>query len=52
VGEFVGKELQSNVATELQVFRFVDHAHATATDLAEDAVMGDRLPNGLRWRSH
>ncbi len=28
VGEFVGKELQGDVATELQVFRLVDHTHA------------------------
>ena len=52
VGEFVGKELQGDVATELEVFRLVDHAHATATDLAEDAVMGNRLPDGLGGRRH
>jgi hypothetical protein len=52
VGEFVGKELQGDVATELEVFGFVDHTHAPAADPAEDAVMGNRLPNGLRGRSH
>jgi hypothetical protein len=50
-GEFVGKELQGDVATELQVFRLVHHAHAPAADLAEDAVMGNRLPFGLRRAS-
>jgi hypothetical protein len=27
---FVGKELHGDVATELQVFNFVDHTHPTA----------------------
>src|ERR1700687_1079489 len=52
VGEFVGKELQGDVATELEVFRFVHHTHAPAADLAEDAVMGNRLPDGLGRRGH
>lgn len=38
-----------NVATEFQVFGFVDHTHAPATDFAEDAIMGNRLPYG--WES-
>ena len=52
MGEVVGKELQGDMATELEVFRLVHHTHAPATDLAEDAVMGDRLTNGLGWRGH
>ena len=52
VGEFVGKELQGDVATELEVFRLVHHTHAPAADLAEDAVMGNRLPHGLGGRGH
>ena len=52
VGEFVGEELQGDVATELHVFRLVDHTHAPAADPAEDAVMGDRLTHGLRRRGH
>ena len=52
VGEFVGKELQGDVATELEVFRLVHHTHAPAADLAEDAVMGNRLPDGLGGRGH
>ena len=47
LGEFVGKELQGDVATELEVFRLVHHTHAPAADPAEDAVMGNRLPYGL-----
>jgi len=38
------------VATKLKVFRFIHHAHSTTADLAEDAVMGDRLTNGLGRR--
>jgi len=34
VAEFVGKELQGDVATPLEVFRFMDHSHAPS-DLAE-----------------
>src|ERR1700736_2956788 len=52
VSEFFRKELQRDVATELQVFRLVDHTHAPAADLAEDAVMGNRLPHGLGGRGH
>ena len=52
MGKFVGKELQSDVATEFQVFRLVDQAHAPAPDLAEDAVVGNRLPHGLGECGH
>jgi hypothetical protein len=52
VGEFVGKELQGHVATELKVFRLVHNTHAPAADPAEDAVMGDRLPDGLGRNGH
>ena len=51
VGEFFRKELQRNVPTELQAFRPYN-THATAANLAEDAVMGDRLPDGLGGRGH
>jgi len=46
VGEFVGQELQGDVATELEVFGLIHHTHAPATNPAEDAVMGNRLPHG------
>jgi hypothetical protein len=52
VGEFVGKELQGDVATELQVFRLIHHTHSPTADLAEDAVMGDSLAHGLGGRCH
>ena len=52
VGEVVRKELQGDVATELQVFRFIHDTHAPAADPAEDAVMGNCLANGLGGRGH
>jgi len=32
-GEFIGKEFEGDEAAQLGVFRFVDHAHASAPDL-------------------
>jgi len=52
VGEYVGKELQRDVATELEVFRLVHHTHAPTADLAQDAVVGNRLPHRLGGRGH
>jgi len=52
VREFVGKKLQGDVATQLQVFRLVHHTHSPAADPAEDAVMGDGLTYGLGRSSH
>jgi len=52
VGEFVGKELQGDVATELEVFRLIHHSHAATADPAEDAVVGNCLPNGMGGRGH
>jgi len=52
IGEFVGKELQSDVATELKVFSLIHHAHAPAADLAQDTVMGNRLPHGFGRSGH
>ena len=52
VGEFVGKELQSDVATQLQVFRFINHTHPASANLAEDAVMGNVLSHRLGARGH
>jgi hypothetical protein len=40
------------VTTQLQVFRLVNHTHAPAPDLAQDAVMGDRFAYRLRRSSH
>ena len=52
VGEFVGKELQGDVATELEVFRLIHNTHAPTADFAEGAVMGNRLSYGLGGRGH
>ncbi len=41
VGEGFGKKLQSNVAAQAEVFGFVDFAHATGAELAENAVVRD-----------
>src|SRR5882762_5952476 len=38
-------ELQRNVPPQLQVFRLVDHAHATAPELPQDAIVGYCLAN-------
>ena len=37
--EIVGKEFEGDEAAEASVFRFVDHAHAAATELFDDPVM-------------
>jgi hypothetical protein len=47
VGEFVEKELQGHVTAQLKIFGLVHRAHAPAPDPAEDAVVGDRLPDGF-----
>ena len=52
MGEFVGKELQGNVAAELEVFRLIHNTHTPTADLTEDAVMGNRLAYGLRRSGH
>jgi hypothetical protein len=52
VGEFVGKELQGDVTTELEVFGLVDDTHAPAADPTEDTVMGNRLTYGLGGHRH
>src|SRR5262249_12188251 len=43
LGEFFGKKLQGDIAAELGVLGLVNHSHATATKLFENAVMGDGL---------
>ena len=42
-GNFVGKELQGDKATELDVFRLVDHTHPTAAELLNDSIVGNDL---------
>jgi len=45
LGEVIGKELQSNEAAELRILGFVDNTHSAATELFEDAVVRDGLPD-------
>ena len=40
--EAVGKELERDLATELQVGGAIDHAHATAAELLDDLVVSLR----------
>src|ERR1019366_6471345 len=42
-GYLVGQEFERNKATELHICGLIDHAHAAAADLAEDAVVRDGL---------
>jgi hypothetical protein len=49
VGKIIGEELQCGVATQLQVFGFVDHAHTPTADPTEDAVVRDGLVDHA-WR--
>src|SRR5262249_13402841 len=52
VGAFLGKECQSNVATELYVVCLVHHAHPAAAHLTQYSVMGNRLAHGLGGSGH
>ena len=49
----VGQELEGHETAEGGVFRFVDHAHATAAQKFHNAVVGNGLSDhgGARWRS-
>ena len=42
-GDIVGQEFQRDKAAELEVLRLVNHAHAAAAQLLDDAVMRDGL---------
>jgi hypothetical protein len=52
VGGVVGKKLQGNMAIKLKVLGFIDDAHPTTADLAQDAVVRDRLPDGFGGSGH
>ena len=52
IGEFVGKEFQGDMATELEVFCLIHDTHPPAADLAEEVVMGNRLSHGLGRSGH
>ena len=40
---FYWQEFQRNMAVQLEIFRFVDHTHAAATELLQDAIVRDGL---------
>ena len=44
--------VHTDVPPELEVFCLIDHTHAPAADLAQDAVMGNRLTYGLGRDTH
>ena len=48
VGEFVGKELQSDVAAQLEVLRLVHNTHPAPTQLLHYAVVRDGLADHCR----
>ena len=39
IGQVLGKEFESDVATEVQVLRFVNDAHAAATETLHNSIM-------------
>jgi hypothetical protein len=43
----IGKELQSNESSKLDVFGFVDQPHTSTADLLDDPVVRDRLADEL-----
>ena len=54
-GYVVGQELQGDKAVELHVLGFVDHTHAAATELLDDAVvrngLADQRVGAGTWRT-
>src|SRR5215469_2224957 len=44
-GQILWQEFQSDKAMKECVLRLIDHTHPTATELFDDAVMGNRLAN-------
>src|SRR3954466_10420837 len=52
IGEFVRQEFQRDMATQLHVFGLIHYPHAPATNLADDVVVGHRLPYRLERRGH
>src|SRR5262249_1536845 len=43
LGNFIGQEFESDLATEPGIFGLVDHTHATAPQFLQDAVVRDGL---------
>jgi hypothetical protein len=49
---FVGKKFQRDEALQASVFGFVNYAHASGTEIFDDAVMGDGETNQRRAVRH
>jgi hypothetical protein len=47
LGYVIRQELEGDKAAELHILGLVNHAHAAATQLFKDAVVGNRLPDEL-----
>jgi hypothetical protein len=50
-GNVIGQELEGYEAMEASVFRLVDHTHAAAAQLLDDAVVRDDLPDHAEKRA-
>ena len=50
VDQVVGNELQRDMAAEARIFRLINHAHATTTELPHDAVVGNCLADHSEGR--
>jgi hypothetical protein len=44
-GQIVGQKLESDESVQSDIFSFVNHTHSAATELLDNAVMGDALPD-------
>jgi hypothetical protein len=51
-GQIIGKEFEGDKPMQASVFRLVDHAHAPTTELFDDAVVGNGLPDEGRGVRH
>jgi hypothetical protein len=49
-GHVFGQELQRNFTLQLQVFGAVHHAHATAAELLDNAIVRDNLVQHCRFK--
>jgi len=47
-GERLGQELEGDKTAELGVLGLIDHTHAAATELFQNAIVGDGLAGHLR----
>src|SRR5215475_5709859 len=50
--KLIGHELQCDRTAKTSVFGFVNHAHATTTELLDDSIVGDGLSDQRRRFGH